>query len=207
MDTSLNRLSRESSGCVTVVAMGDSLTVGYGVDEEESYPFMLERKLRKNGHDCRIINAGVNGEKSGDALARVDRVLSLKPDIVILQTGTNDGLRGNSPELMKENIDSIVRTLAAQGVIVVLAGMRNLKHRKNNYDEEFARVYPEVAQLHGAILIPFFLAGVAGEPHLNRADGIHPTGEGYRIVVETVCPFLVEAIEKVRGCKRSVPAG
>ena len=182
----------------TIIAVGDSLTAGFGVGGDEAYPALLERKLRDAGYDYRVVNAGINGEKSGEALARIDLILSAQPDIVILQTGTNDGLRGVSPEQMKGNIEAIVRTLVEHGVVVVLAGMENLKRRKGDYDEVFARAYPEVARKQGVILIPLFLAGVAGEPRLNRGDGIHPTAEGYRIVVETVYPFVVEAIERNR---------
>jgi acyl-CoA thioesterase-1 len=182
----------------TIVAVGDSLTAGFGVAADESYPALLERKLREAGYDYRVINAGINGEKSGEALARLARILSLGPDIVVLQTGTNDGLRGVSPEEMKGNIQAIVRALTQQGITVVLAGMENLKRRKGDYDEVFARAYPEIAEEESVILIPLFLAGVAGNPHLNRGDGIHPTAEGYRIVVETVFPFVVRAHERAR---------
>jgi acyl-CoA thioesterase I len=186
-----------SSGRGMIIAVGDSLTVGFGVAEQEAYPALLERKLRNTGYDYRVVNEGINGEKSGEALARIGRILSQRPDIVILQTGTNDGLRGVPPGEMKENIGAIVRTLVGHGVTVVLAGMENLKHRKGDYDVLFARAYPEVAGEHGVLLIPLFLAGVAGVPGLNRADGIHPTAEGYRIVAETVYPFVVKAIERV----------
>jgi acyl-CoA thioesterase-1 len=179
----------------TIIAVGDSLTAGFGVAGDHSYPALLERKLRDAGYDYRVINAGINGEKSGEALARIGEILSSQPDIVILQTGTNDGLRGVSPDLLKGNIEAIVRTLVEHGVTVVLAGMENLKRRKGDYDELFARAYPEIARQQGVILIPLFLAGVAGEPRLNRADGIHPTAEGYGIVVETVYPFILQAIE------------
>jgi acyl-CoA thioesterase-1 len=189
---------REAVRGGTIVAVGDSLTAGFGVAADESYPALLERKLREEGHEYRVINAGINGEKSGEALARIDRILSLKPDIVILQTGTNDGLRGVSPDEMKGNIHAIVRTLIGHGITVVLAGMENLKRRKGDYDEVFARAYPEIAEEEGVILIPLFLAGVDGEPRLNRGDGIHPTAEGYRIVVETVYPFVAEALERAR---------
>lgn len=188
----------ESGRRGTIIAVGDSLTAGFGVDPGHSYPALLERKLWDAGYDFRVINEGINGEKSGEALARIDRILSLKPDIVILQTGTNDGLRGVPPEEMKGNIEAIVRTLIEHGVTVVLAGMENLKRRKGNFDQVFANSYPEVARQHGVILIPLFLAGVAGQPGLNRPDGIHPTAEGYRIVVETVYPFVIEAIERTR---------
>jgi acyl-CoA thioesterase-1 len=190
---------REAGNRGTIVAVGDSLTAGFGVAADESYPALLERKLRQEGHEYRVINAGINGEKSGEALARIDWILSLNPDIVILQTGTNDGLRGVSPEEMKGNIRAIVRTLSEHGITVVLAGMENLKRRKGDYDEIFARAYPEIAEEEGVILVPLFLAGVAGDACLNRGDGIHPTAEGYRIVVETVYPFVVEALERARA--------
>lgn len=190
---------REPGNRGTIVAVGDSLTAGFGVAADESYPALLERKLREEGHEYRVINAGINGEKSGEALARIDRILSLEPEIVILQTGANDGLRGVSPEGMKGNIRAIVRTLSEHGITVVLAGMENLKRRKGDYDELFARAYPEIAEEEGVILVPLFLAGVAGDARLNRGDGIHPTAEGYRIVVETVYPFVVEALERARA--------
>ncbi len=180
----------------TIIAVGDSLTAGYGVAAEENYPALLERKLRDAGHDFRVINAGINGEKSGEALGRIDSILAQNPQIAILQTGTNDGLRGLSPADMKRNIQAIVRALVGHGVTVVLAGMQNLKKRKGDFDQLFAQAYTEVAREESVILIPLFLAGVAGDPALNRADGIHPTAEGYRIVTETVFPYVVEAIEK-----------
>src|SRR5574341_1204733 len=106
----MNRASSpKSSRQGTIVAMGDSLTVGFGVAAEESYPALLERKLKGSGYDYMVINAGINGEKSGEALGRINEILSLHPDIVILQTGTNDGLRGVAPEQMRENIDAMVR--------------------------------------------------------------------------------------------------
>jgi acyl-CoA thioesterase-1 len=124
----------------TIIAVGDSLTAGFGVDGDQAYPALLERKLRDAGYDYRVINGGINGEKSGEALGRIELILSRKPDIVILQTGTNDGLRGVSPEEMKGNINAIVHTLVGHGVTVVLAGMENLKRRKGDYDEIFPPV-------------------------------------------------------------------
>jgi len=188
----------ESTGSGTIVAVGDSLTAGFGVAADQAFPALLERKLRDAGYDYRVINAGINGEKSGEVLGRFDSIIAQRPDIVILQTGTNDGLRGHSPLDMKRNIQTIVRKLNEHGVTVVLAGMQNLKKRTGDYDELFAQAYAGVARAEGVILIPLFLAGVAGDPGLNRADGIHPTAEGYRVVVETVFPHVVEAIERRR---------
>lgn len=179
---------------LTIVAMGDSLTVGYGVAESDAYPAQLERQLRAAGHACRVLSAGVNGEKSGEALARLDQVLALQPDLVIVQTGTNDGLRGVPPGELHRNIDAIVQKLLEQGVAVVLAGMRNLQQHTGSYDEEFAQVYPAVAARYGVVLIPEFLAGVAGVAALNRADGIHPTAEGYGLIVRTVLPPVEQAL-------------
>jgi acyl-CoA thioesterase-1 len=201
-DTSIHSPIHQYPDCKgMIIAVGDSLTAGFGVAEEQAYPARLERKLRNAGYDFRLINAGINGEKSGEVLSRIDTILSRKPDIVILQTGTNDGLRGVHPEDMERNIDAIVHSLLEHKVTVVLAGMQNLKRRKGDYDELFARVYPNIAGKHGLILIPFFLAGVAGEPHLNRNDGIHPTAEGYQIIADSVYPYVLQSIEK--ACKRN----
>lgn len=182
-----------------IVAVGDSLTFGFGVSPDRSYPARLEGKLREAGQQYKVINAGINGEKSGEALARIDGILAMKPDIVILQTGTNDGLRNVPPEEMKRNIEAIVAALLENGVTVVLAGMRNLLPRKGDYDQRFAAAYPEIAEKLDVILAPWFLAGVAGDPAMNRPDGIHPTSEGYLMVVENVFPYVMEAIERIEA--------
>jgi acyl-CoA thioesterase-1 len=121
-------------------------------------------------------------------------VLKLKPDIVILETGANDGLRGIDPKVTRRNIDETVRILKENKVIVVLAGMRMVSNLGREYLTAFASIYPAVARKHGLVLVPFFLKGVAGDPALNQADGIHPTGEGYRIAAETVYPYVLQAI-------------
>jgi acyl-CoA thioesterase I len=180
----------------TIVAVGDSLTAGLGVDEKDTYPARLERKLREAGYPWRVANAGISGETSSGALSRVEWVLKLSPDIVILETGANDGLRGIDPGVMKRNIDETVRILKKNRVTVVLAGMRMVANLGREYTGAFSAVYPSVAGKQGVILIPFFLEGVAGEPDLNQADGIHPTAEGYRIVAETVYPYVKKAIEE-----------
>jgi acyl-CoA thioesterase-1 len=182
----------------TIVCVGDSLTAGLGVDEKDAYPARLERKLRDAGFPWRVINAGISGETSSGALSRVEWVLKLRPDIVILETGANDGLRGIDPGLMKRNIDGTVRILKKNKVIVVLAGMRMTANLGREYTDAFSAVYPDLARKHGVIFMPFFLEGVAGEPALNQADGIHPTTEGYRIVVENVYPHVLRAIEMNR---------
>lgn len=179
----------------TIVALGDSLTAGYGLDEKEAYPFLLERKLAAAGIPWRVVNAGVSGETSSGTLARADWILErLDPDIVILETGANDGLRGIDTGLVKANIAAAVTKLQQGGATVVIAGMQMVRNLGDDYTGTFAALYREVASETGAALIPFFLEGVAAEPSLNQTDGIHPTAEGYRIVVETVYPYVLDAI-------------
>lgn len=182
-----------SSG--TIVAVGDSLTAGYGVAETEAYPAQLGRKLNENGYRWNVINAGISGETSTGALARVDWILKLDPDIVILETGANDGLRGQDPELTRRNIEKIVTTLESKGVVVVLAGMHMLTNLGPDYTRKYAAIYQKVAKEHNLILIPFFLDKVAGEDGLNISDGIHPNGKGYTIVTENVYPYVLRAIK------------
>lgn len=180
----------------TIVALGDSLTAGYGVKEKDAYPARLEKKLRENGFHWRVINAGVSGETSGDVLSRIDSVLKLKPDIVIVEIGVNDGFQGTDPQVTRKNIDETVRIFKAHRVTVILAGMRMFSNPESAFSKSFAAIYPDVARQHGIILIPFFLTGVAGDPSLNKADGIHPVAKGYQIVTETVYPYLRRALDR-----------
>ena len=190
-----------------IAAVGDSLTEGYGVDEEKAYPARLEEKLRASGHHFRVINAGISGETSSGTLSRVRWILTLKPDIVILETGANDGLRGVDPALTRKNLLEIVRVLKGEGVVVVLAGMEMVRNLGAGFTEAFREIYPSVAEEEGTILIPFFLEGVAGDPRLNQADGIHPNPEGYRIVAGTVYPYALEAIRRLDAARSSGGTG
>ncbi len=177
----------------TIVAVGDSLTAGYGLNEADAYPAQLEKKLRAAGYRWRVVNAGISGETSSGALSRVAWVLRLKPDIVILETGANDGLRGIDPQVTKKNIAEIVRILKEQQVTVVLAGMRMVTSMGREYTSAFAAIYPELAKQYDLILIPFFLQGVAGDPGLNQSDGLHPVAGGYRIIADMIYPYVLQA--------------
>ncbi len=179
-----------------IVCMGDSLTAGYRVDESEAYPALLAERLRQEGYDYEVINAGVSGETSSGALARLDWMLTLEPDIVILETGANDGLRAVDPSLTRRNIEAIVTRLKAKGVIVVLAGMQMVRNLGPAFTKAFGAIYPEIAAAQELILIPFLLEGVAGEPGLNQPDGIHPNPEGYRIVAANLHPYVRQAIAR-----------
>ncbi|MEE4113516.1 MAG: arylesterase [Desulfobacteraceae bacterium] len=181
----------------TIVAVGDSLTAGLGVAEDQAYPAQLARRLQAGGYNYQVINAGVSGETSSGALSRIAWVISsLRPDIVILETGANDGLRGLDPELLKTNLDRLVSTLTARNIQVILAGMLMLPNLGPDYTRAFSEIYPQIAEKHGVIFIPFFLEGVAGDPHLNQPDKLHPTADGYIRIVETVYPYVVRAIER-----------
>ena len=183
---------------ILIVAMGDSLTEGLGVDTADAYPAQLERKLRAGGYDVTVVNAGVSGETSSGALSRVDWVLRQKPDIVILATGGNDGLRGVETSVTEKNIDQIVQKTQDSGAVVVLAGMEMGQNMGTQYTSDFRAIYPEIAKQHNLILMPFFLEGVAAHPELNQADTIHPTAEGYKIVVDNLYPYVVQAIGQVQ---------
>lgn len=178
-----------------IVAVGDSLTEGLGVEEESAYPAVLEKKLRQQGYRYQVVNAGNSGETSSGTLSRIKWVLTLKPDIVILVIGANDGFRGIDPGLIKSNIGAIIKTLKEKNVTVVLGGMQIIQNLGRDYTNAFAELYPEIARSEDVIFIPFFLAGVGADRSLNQADGIHPNAEGYRRIVDTVYPYVAEAIK------------
>jgi len=182
----------------TIVAVGDSLTEGLGVDEEFAYPAVLEKKLQDHDYRYRVINAGISGETSSGTLSRIKWVLTLKPDIVILVIGANDGFRGIDPALIESNIRQIIEALKAKKVVVVLGGMKIVQNLGQEYTSAFAAVYPAVAESEHVIFIPFFLDGVAADPGLNQADGIHPTAAGYRRVVDHIYPYVTAAIKAHR---------
>ena len=173
-----------------IVAFGDSLTAGLGVTPDDSYPAQLQGKLRAEGYSYRVVNAGVSGDTTAGGLRRVDWALKNKPDIVIVALGANDALRGQDLGSVRSNLDGIVARFQKAGVRVLLAGMEVPPNYGAGYTADFRRVYIEVARKRGAALMPFLLDGVAGNPRLNQADGIHPTAEGYRIVVDHLWPYI-----------------
>lgn len=185
----------ESQSEGKILAFGDSVTEGLGVETKEAYPALLQKRLLAEGYQYEVINAGISGETSSGALSRVDWMLAQNPAIVIVETGGNDGLRGIDLTLTHENISEIVKRFKESGAVVVLAGMQIIQNLGLEYTTEFADIYPAVAAEHDVILIPFFLDGVAGIPELNQPDVIHPTAEGYKIVLENVYPYVIQGIE------------
>jgi acyl-CoA thioesterase-1 len=183
---------------ITIVAMGDSLTEGFGLDDPaDAYPAQLERKLQADGYAVAVINAGNSGETSSGALSRVDWLLTLEPDIVILATGGNDGLRGIDPEVTQANLAEITERLQAADVTVILAGMEMVQNMGEAYTSAFRAAYPAVSEQYSTLLVPFLLEGVAADPDLNQPDFIHPTAEGYVVVVETLYPYVLEALDSI----------
>ena len=173
-----------------IVAFGDSLTAGLGVPAEQSYPSRLAERLTAEGYRYRVVNAGVSGDTTAGGLRRVDWALRLKPEIVILELGANDALRGQDLVAVRANVDQLVARFQAAGAQVLVAGMRLPPNYGPRYGGEFQRIFEEVARRRGAALMPFFLEGVAGVPRLNQADGIHPTAAGYAVVVDRLWPHL-----------------
>jgi acyl-CoA thioesterase I len=172
-----------------IVAFGDSLTAGFGVAPGEAYPARLEARLRAEGYPYRVVNAGVSGDTSAGGLRRVDWALRSAPEVAIVVLGANDGLRGQNVDLLRANLGEIVARFQAGGARVLLGGMR-LPPNYGAYGREFERVFPAVAQERRTAFVPFFLDGVGGVARLNLTDGIHPTAEGYRVVVEHLLPQL-----------------
>jgi acyl-CoA thioesterase-1 len=179
-----------------LLAFGDSLTSGLGVPAEQTYPAQLAARLKREGYDYRVVNAGVSGDTTAGGLRRVDWALRLKPEVVIVELGVNDALRGQKLRGVRSNLDQIVGRFQASGARVLVAGMRLPPNYGDQYAEEFHRLYGEVARGRGAPLMPFFLDGVGAVPRLNQADGIHPTAEGYAIVVDRLWPHLVPLLQK-----------
>jgi acyl-CoA thioesterase-1 len=177
-----------------IVALGDSLTAGLGVAAEQAYPARLQHRLDEQGLHYRVINAGVSGDTTAGGLRRVDWVLKSRPDLVILELGANDGLRGLKLDETKANLERIIKRCQEASVTVILAGMKLPPNYGAEYTKGFEAIYPALAKQYRLTLMPFFLEGVAGSASLNQADGIHPTAEGYRIiadkVLETVKPLL-----------------
>jgi acyl-CoA thioesterase I len=180
----------EARGERVIVALGDSLTAGLGVAADEAYPARLEARLQQEGYAYRMVNAGVSGDTTAGGLRRVDWVLRAKPDIVIVALGANDGLRGQSPQAMRDNLAAIVARLQAGGARVLLAGMRLPPNYGAEYTTDFRAIFPEVARSARVAFVPFLLDGVAADARLNQPDGIHPTAAGHQVIADRLWPYL-----------------
>jgi len=173
-----------------VVFLGDSLTAGLGLDEEQAFPARIAELLRAEGTPVRVVNAGVSGDTTAGGLRRLDWLLRQEPDVLVVGLGANDGLRALATEATEENLREIIVRARTAGTAVLLAGMRVPPNYGPDYAAGFAAIYPRLAEELGVPLVPFLLEGVAAVPELNQADGIHPNAAGQRRVAETVLAHL-----------------
>lgn len=181
-----------------ILAFGDSLTAGYGLPATEGFTRQLENALKAQGLNVRVHNAGVSGDTSSGGRSRLGWVLSSlkeKPDLVILELGANDALRGVDPKVTRENMDAMLTELKKRDLNVLLAGMYAPRGLGAAYYKAFDAIYPDLAKKHGVPLYPFFLDGVAGDPKLNQRDGIHPSKEGVAQIVKRISPHVARALQ------------
>ena len=178
----------------TVMAFGDSLFAGYGVAASDSLPSQLEQALKAGGRDVKLINAAVSGDTTADGVARLDWSLAAKPDVVLLELGSNDALRALDPALTRANLEKILDRLKAAKVSVVLIGMLAPRNLGTDYAKKFDAIYPELAAKYGVPLYPFVLDGVALDPALTQADGMHPNPQGVGVMVKRMLPTVEKAL-------------
>jgi acyl-CoA thioesterase-1 len=179
-----------------ILAFGDSLTAGHGVELQESYPSQLQRLLDQRGYKYRVVNAGISGDTTGGGLSRMSPALQFHPKVVVLELGGNDGLRGLPLRDAEGNLGTMIDGFQKAGAVVVLAGMTLPRNLGPDYIRDFESMFPTLSAKYRTALIPFFLEGVAMRAELNQDDGIHPTARGYTIVADTVFRYLEPLLEK-----------
>jgi acyl-CoA thioesterase I len=180
-----------------IVALGDSLTAGYGLLESQSYPSRLQELIDAEGYEFEVMNAGVSGDTSAGGLRRLDWALEGNVRILILALGANDGLRGLSVNEMKENLTQIIRGARERNVVVILAGMEAPPNYGREYATNFRNAFRDIAQRERVIFLPFLLDKVAGQGSLNQGDGIHPNEQGSRLVADTVWTVLRPLLDQL----------
>jgi acyl-CoA thioesterase-1 len=187
----------------TIVALGDSLTAGFGLPPGAAFPAVLEAALRAQGWDVTVANAGVSGDTASDGAARVDWSVPDGSAGVILELGANDALRGLDPALTRAALDRLLARLDARHIPVLIAGMKAPRNLGPGYDRAFDAIFPALAAAHHAMLYPFFLAGVATDATLNQADLMHPNAAGVKIIVGRMLPTVERFLEQVApGARR-----
>ena len=179
-----------------VLAFGDSLTAGYGVKDEESYPSKLQEKIFSAGFSHKVVNAGVSGDTTAGGVRRIRWLMKHEPEIVILALGANDGLRGLSIDEMRKNLEIMITICREHNAQILLAGMKALPNYGEDYMREFETVFPELAEKHELIFLPFLLEGVAGNREYTQSDGLHPLASGYSIITDLVWQRLKPMLKK-----------
>jgi acyl-CoA thioesterase I len=183
---------------IRLVVLGDSLTAGLGLPPGKAFPDRLQAALRARGWDVDVLNAGVSGDTAADGLARYDWAVPANADALIVELGANDMLRGLEPEATKKALSAILDKAHAARLPTLIAGMRAAPNLGAEYDRAFDVIYPALAKDHDVALYPFFLDGVAGDPKLNQADGMHPTAAGVDAIVERISPSVEEILKQVK---------
>jgi acyl-CoA thioesterase-1 len=188
---------------VKIVALGDSLTAGFGLPQQASFPVRLGQALAAKGIKAEIVNAGVSGDTASGGLDRLDWSVPEGTEAVILELGANDALRGVDPAVTRKALDAILSRLKARKIAVLLCGMLAPPNMGAEYANAFNRIFPELASTHGVVFYPFFLDGVAADESLNQRDGLHPTAAGVDVIVQRILPKVEELIERARAARGS----
>jgi acyl-CoA thioesterase I len=182
-----------------IVALGDSLTAGYGLAANEAFPVRLQRALAAKGIATEIANAGVSGDTASGGLARLDWSVPDGTDAVIVELGANDSLRGFDPKVTRGALEALLRRLSDRHIPVLLCGMLAPRNMGAEYGAAFDAIYPDLAKSYGAILYPFFLDGVATDPKLNQRDGLHPTAAGVDVIVQKILPAVERLVTRAEA--------
>lgn len=180
---------------ITLLALGDSLTAGYGLPADAALPAVIQDMLTAAGYNVRIVNAGVSGDTSAGGLARLPWLLEDAPHCAWLELGANDGLMGRDPEAMEANLDAMLAMFEARDIPVLFIGMKAIANYGEEYTAAFDAVFPRLAAKHEPLFYPFLLQGVALDPKLNQLDGIHPNKEGVRVIADALYPYVRELVE------------
>ncbi len=186
-----------------IVALGDSLTAGFGLPEQLAFTVRLAKALAAKGANATIVNAGVSGDTASGGLGRLDWSIPDGTDAVILELGANDALRGINPAITRKALDAILARLDARKIPVLLCGMLAPPNMGGEYVEAFRRLYSELASTYGVVFYPFFLDGVAADDKFNQRDGIHPNAAGVDVIVARILPKVEELISRVRAQRGS----
>ncbi len=190
---------------IRLVAFGDSLTAGYGLQSTESFPVELQKSLREKGYNIIVINSGVSGDTTAGGLARLDWALGENIDGVIMELGANDALRGVPPASTRASLEQILQRLKKQNIEVLLTGMLAPPNLGPDYGRAFNSIFPDLADKYNLVFYPFFLEKVAGIPSLNQRDGLHPTAEGVKIIVQNILPEVETLLKNITMRRQSKP--
>jgi acyl-CoA thioesterase I len=193
----LHRIEAEPRGAI-IVALGDSLTAGLGLPQDEAFPAQLEIALKARGSEVTVVNAGVSGDTAAAGLARLDWALADDASAVIIELGGNDALQGVPPEGTKAALEKIIEKVQARGLPILLAGQEAPRNMGKDYVDAFRAIYRDLAERYGVIFYPFFLDGVALNDGLLQGDGIHPNAKGVAVIVEGILPKVEELLAQVK---------